>query len=178
MTVRLKDADTGNALGMGVYLRPITPYATGGAKSSGGNKGETVFLNLEAGDYILEADSQDAAPNFDKPESEERIAHPKAYGPFWYPGVPELSMAQQMHRENRERYVVDFPVGRVNLGTEQMNLTVHIPDEIAGTLSAGGVLARRVLKASLLRNTSRNASRRHSCAVCWALRPVTNSTSF
>jgi hypothetical protein len=27
-----------------------------------------------------------------------------------------------------------------------MNLTVHIPDEIAGTLNAGGDLARRVLE--------------------------------
>ena len=36
--------------------------------------------------------------------------------------------------------------GRVNLGARQMNLTVHIPDEIAGSLSAGGDLSRRVLE--------------------------------
>ncbi len=31
-----------------------------------------------------------------------------------------------------------------------MNLTVHIPDEIAGSLSAGGDLARRVLEGFAL----------------------------
>jgi hypothetical protein len=38
----------------------------------------------------------------------------------------------------------------VKLGTEQMNLTVHIPDEIAGSLSTGGDLSRRVLEGFAL----------------------------
>ncbi len=115
LTVRLADADTGDALGLGVALRPRTLYATGGATISTGKKGETAFINLEPGDYIIEVDGSDGAPDIAnpanaKPDSRDRTTHAKAYGTVWYPGVPELSMAQTVHLEDGERRALDLRI--------------------------------------------------------------------
>ena len=101
LTVRLTDADTGDALGLTVSLRPTTLYATGGATVPTGKKGETTFVNLEAGEYIVDVDGSDSAPDIAKPDS-DRTARPKAYAPF--------SMAETIHLDEAERRTLDLPI--------------------------------------------------------------------
>ena len=116
LTVRLADADTGEALGLTVSLRPITLYATGGAAVPTGKKGETTFVNLEAGEYIVDVDGSDGAPDIANPDS-DRTARPKAYG--------QVSMAQTIHLEEGERQTVDL---RIHLReTFRAKVTFEIP---------------------------------------------------
>ena len=103
LTVRLTDADTGDGLGLTVSLRPLTLHTTGGATVPTGKKGETAFINLEPGDYIVAVDGSDGAPDIAKPDSPTHGPNrPKAYG-----GV---SMAETVHLDEAERRTLDLPI--------------------------------------------------------------------
>ena len=101
LTVRLADADTREALGLTVSLRPVTLHATGGDTIPTGKKGETTF-NLEAGEYIVDVDGSDGAPDIAKPDHDRTTARPKAYGPF--------SMAETIHLDEAERRTLDLRI--------------------------------------------------------------------
>ena len=59
-----------------------------------------------------------------------------------------------------------------------MNLTVHIPDDLASRLSAaGGDLSRRALEALAAESTSTTVSPRPNCSGSSELRPASNSMS-
>ena len=108
ITVSLTDADTGEPLGLTVFLRPMTLNKTGGATITNRAKGETQFVNLDPGDYVLQLAG---ATTFTMPETKPDTERPqKSYGSAWYPGVSEQAMAGIIHVEESEQRSIDFRI--------------------------------------------------------------------